>query len=197
MPILEIKSRFRDKVIYSGEAARIAELVSNAVKDQVNIFGANLEGANLRNASLVGANLRNASLVGANLRNASLVGANLRSASLVGANLRSASLVGANLEGASRIETGETWTEYLEQVIPALLTAGGKALADVVTRKVWDCHSWSNCPMHAAFDAEGMVGVPILLRPRAEQFIRYFDARLIPLEAILKPATEGQGEVSA
>ena len=39
--------------------------------------------------------------------------------------------------------------------------------------------------MAAAFDAlNGMQGVPILHRPRAEQFVRYFDARLIPMDAV-------------
>ena len=42
--------------------------------------------------------------------------------------------------------------------------------------------------MAAAFATQKISGVPLLLKPRAEQFIRYFDAKLIPLEAVGKKA---------
>ena len=42
--------------------------------------------------------------------------------------------------------------------------------------------------MAAAFGTKDIGGVPLLLKPRAEQFIRYFDARLIPLESVGKKA---------
>jgi len=101
-----------------------------------------------------------------------------------GAYLRGAYLDGADLDGAyldddTRIETGETWKEYKEQVVPALLTAGGKTLQEVV-EKGWNCHSWQNCPMAEAFSTHDLSGVPILLRPRAEQFIKFFDSNLLP-----------------
>ena len=120
---------------------------------------------------------------GANLR-----GANLRGADLGGANLYGAYLSGANLSGATIIETGETWAEYTSTVVPALLIAGGRPLAEIATLEHWDCHSWKNCPMAAAFRSTGLYGVPILLRPRAEQFIRYFDAKLLPLDLFTKVA---------
>ena len=110
-----------------------------------------------------------------------LGGANLRGANLGGANLG-----GANLGGGTVLETGETWSVYLTEVLPALLAAGGRAIAEVVTPKIWNCHSWDNCPMAEAFKTHDIKGVPVLLRPRAEQFIRYFDAKLIPLEAVGK-----------
>ena len=156
--------------------------------DGANLVGANLFRANLDGAHLDGANLRGANLYGANLRGANLDGANLVGASLDGANLRGANLRGANLDGDTTIETGEAWKKYLEEVVPALLTAGGRALTDVLTPQHWDCHSWDNCPMAAAFQTDGIQGVPILLKPRAEQFIRYFDAKLIPLDAVGKAA---------
>ena len=121
---------------------------------------------------------------------ANLYGANLRSAYLDGAYLGGANLGGARLDGATRLTTGETWDEYLRETLPALLTAGGRALAEVATAEHWDCHNWGNCPMHAAFGATGISGVPILLRPRAEQFIQFFDAKLIPLDAVLKSVDE-------
>lgn len=115
---------------------------------------------------------------------ANLSGANLVRANLVRANLGDANLIGAHLIGA-RLPTGETWAEYLTEVVPALLTAGGKELAAVATKEHWDCHTWSNCPMAAAFGTETLSGVPALLRPRAQQFIQLFDAGLIPLDAVL------------
>ena len=101
-----------------------------------------------------------------------------RRAYLARAYLAGADLAGADLAGAT-IETGEKWEQYLREVVPELLKAGGKPLASFA--EAWDCHSWTNCPMAHAFDTHDLSGVPILLRPRAEQFIRYFDSKLIPL----------------
>ena len=115
---------------------------------------------------------------GANLSGANLAGAYLTRANLTGANLAGANLDGANLYGATRLPTGETWAEYLAEVVPALLTAGGKSLEECKAH--WECHTWSNCPMAWAFDCKGIEGVPILLRPRAQQFVQLFDAKLIP-----------------
>ena len=156
MPKIEIKikNRWTDAVIYAGEAATIAELLVNAVRDHINLRDAVLSGADLS-------------------------GAVLRDADLSGADLS-----GASLEKNTIIETGETWGRYLTEVLPALLTAGGRTLAEVLTPQHWDCHSWQNCPMAAAFATHNIDGVPLLLKPRAEQFIRYFDAKLIPIKAI-------------
>ena len=73
---------------------------------RANLDGANLDGVKLDGASLIGANLDGASLIGANLDGTSLVGARLDGASLDGANLDGAnldraSLIGARLDGAS------------------------------------------------------------------------------------------------
>ena len=43
--------------------------------------------------------------------------------------------------------------------------------------------------MHVAFDAKDIGAVPVLYRPRAEQFIQLFDAHLIP-----EPSLESSGE---
>src|SRR5882757_2856144 len=121
----------------------------------------------------------------ANLRSANLSSANLSSANLSSADLSYANLSYANLDDSTPIDTGETWKEYKEQTVPALLIAGGKALRDVIEQS-WDCHSWENCPMAVAFDVHKVEDVPILYRPRAEQFIRYFDAKMLKKEEILK-----------
>ena len=99
-------------------------------------------------------------------------------ANLYGANLVRANLYGANLDGDTTLETGETWKEYLEATLPALLTAGGKTIEEVASH--WDCHDWHNCPMAFAFGVESESQCPILLRPRVRQFVRMFDAGLVP-----------------
>jgi uncharacterized protein YjbI with pentapeptide repeats len=144
------------KVLYEAEVPTVLELLNLAVKDSANLAGANLEEAILEGAILYGA------------------------------NLEGAILYGAKLSLTTRLETAESWEEYLNEVLPALLVAGGKALSDVLTPEHWDCHSWHNSPIAAAFSATDVEGVPILFRPRAEQFIRYFDAKLIPLGLVGK-----------
>ena len=64
---------------------------------QVDLFGADLSGADLRQANLSGADLRQANLWKADLREANLSGANLSGASLMGAYLNRAHLGGAHL----------------------------------------------------------------------------------------------------
>ena len=100
------------------------------------------------------------------------------------ANLRDADLTGANLRDAKsvRLPTGELLDEYFNQTLPALLTAAGKSLDSF--KPHWECHSWDNCPMAHAFDAHDLSGVPLLLRPRAQQFVKLFDARQIPWERV-------------
>lgn len=70
----------------------------------------------------------------------------------------------------------------MDQTMPALLVAGGKDLSSF--EEHWTCHDWSNCPMAHAFSCGGIAGVPILLRPRAEQFVKFFDAKLIPWSVV-------------
>ena len=104
----------------------------------------------------------------------------LRGADLGGAHLRGAHLRDADLRGA-RLETGETMAQYIESVVPALCTAGGRTIEEVAT--AWNCHDWGNCPMHVAFNGAESPDdprVPMLLRPRVHQFVRLFDARLLP-----------------
>jgi hypothetical protein len=176
--------------------------LSGANLSGADLSGANLSGANLRSANLSGADLSGANLSGANLSGADLSGADLRSADLSGANLRSADLSGANLRSAdldnAYLDTGERFGEYIKQVVPALLTAGGKQLLEVANETHWSCHDWNNCPMAAAFSVTRIDKIPLLYRPRAEQFVRLFDAGLIPLERIVPavPAEATEKQVS-
>jgi hypothetical protein len=169
--------------------------------DGANLDGANLDGANLDGANLDGANLEGANLEGANLEGANLDGANLDGANLDGANLDGANLVRANLDGASigkdtkfspetKLSDGVTWKEYLEEVVPALLKAGGKALEEIANPTTWNCHSWQNCPMAEAFSVHDLKDIPALYRAQAQRFVQLFDAGLIPLPVAAAPASE-------
>jgi len=89
--LVEIKNRFTDKIILSGEYESIKDCLGRNKK--ANLWGANLVGADLGGANLGGVNLGGADLWGANLG-----GANLGGADLVGSNLRGANLFGEKLE---------------------------------------------------------------------------------------------------
>ena len=67
----------------------------------LDLSGANLQGADLRGTNLQGADLRQANLDGADLSGARMRFANLESASIVDADLREADLWDTNLVGAS------------------------------------------------------------------------------------------------
>jgi hypothetical protein len=83
----DIKCRYSERFLYSGEGETLAAVVVKAVSDHANLGDANLGDANLRGANLGGAYLGGANLGGANLRDANLGDANLRGANLRGANL--------------------------------------------------------------------------------------------------------------
>ena len=102
---IEIKNRFSNRIIITGEYADIREAVLKARVSGVDLYGADLRMANLSDVDLYGADLRMANLSGANLygadlRRANLSGANLYGADLYGADLRMANLSGADLYGA-------------------------------------------------------------------------------------------------
>ena len=209
---IEIKHKINGSVLFSTEAESWKIAVEEAVKSGANLRSANLSSADLRSADLSYANLSYANLSYANLRSANLSSANLRYANLSYANLRSANLSYANLRSAdlrsadlssanlsyadlssanlikispdTRIETGETWKEYLNEVVPSLLKIAG----NIVKPDAWECHEWTNCPMAQAFAVDDLSKIPTLYRPRAEQFIRYFDAKLIPMPDCVKDA---------
>jgi uncharacterized protein YjbI with pentapeptide repeats len=114
---IKIKNRFNGKTIFSHtcEDNSIKLTVEAAVKNNINLCGADLTNANLESAKLASVDLSNANLKGANLRFANLQRANLQrdylsfadlqgailnSANLEFANLKFANLQGTNLKGA-------------------------------------------------------------------------------------------------
>ena len=163
-------------------------VLRGAVLRGANLRDADLSGANLRDAVLSRADLSGADLSDADLSGADLSGANLSGANLSGAVLRDAVLRGADLSGANLrdavLSDGVTWEEYLKEIVPALLCAGGKPLAAVATAETWACHSWQNCPMALAFDVHSPESVPALHRGQAQRFVQFFDAGLIPLPTV-------------
>jgi len=81
------------------------QVISQAMADEANFRGADLDGANLNgiqlsHKNLDGAQANNASFLGSQLEYASLRGASLRGACLEGANLTGADLTGADFSGA-------------------------------------------------------------------------------------------------
>ena len=105
----DILNRFSGEVQFSAEidckaddlpSVKLGMAVKVAVKENADLYGADLSSADLYGADLSSANLRSADLSSANLRSADLSSANLRSANLYGADLSSADLRSANLYGA-------------------------------------------------------------------------------------------------
>jgi len=151
-----------------------------------NLRGADLGGRNLGFADLRGADLRDADLRGANLRHADLRHANLRDADLRHADLRFANLRGADLRDADLgddaiLSDGVVWKSYVDELVPALLQAGGRSLDEMAQPRIWECHSWENCPMAEAFGVHDLSNIPALYRAPANLFIQFFDARVAPL----------------
>ena len=83
---IQIKSVF-GKVLFELEKENntIKETLEQAIKENANLYNANLRGANLEDSNLYNANLECANLEGANLEDSNLECANLRSANLEGA----------------------------------------------------------------------------------------------------------------
>ena len=82
MPVIEIRHRFNDSVLWFGDAATVKDAIHAAIASRANLSGANLSGANLSGANLSGADLSGATLSRANLSGANLSGADLSGATL-------------------------------------------------------------------------------------------------------------------
>ena len=111
METIEIKNIYGFVLFsHTSENNSIKITVEEAVKknvclnladlDGAELAGANLRGANLRGANLIGANLSWADLAGADLAGADLESADFSWADLADANLKNANLKDANLKGA-------------------------------------------------------------------------------------------------
>jgi hypothetical protein len=146
---------------------------------------ASLSRASLRGADLRGANLSDANLYLADLGLANLSDANLHLADLALADLYLADLPDANLRGAN-LPNGVKWETYISETVPALLTVGGRALADL--RPAFACHDWTNCPMAVAFGVHDIEKIPSLYRSEAALFVTLFDAGAITEELVFGAA---------
>jgi hypothetical protein len=87
MSVIEIRSRWDNKVLFSTDTETLRQAVEAAIKGGADLYGANLGSANLRGANLGSADLGSANLYGADLRGANLYGADLGSAKNVPANI--------------------------------------------------------------------------------------------------------------
>ena len=101
-------------------------------------------------------------------------------ADLTDAVLTRAVLTDVKNVGDFRMTDGMKFNDYKRDVVPALLTAGGKTMAEIQASNCWECHDWGNCPMHVAFGITSPDQGPPLLRARIKEFVQFFDARLIP-----------------
>jgi hypothetical protein len=116
---LAVKWALKNKVDLRGANLRGANLRDANLRDanlsDANLSDANLSYANLRDANLSYANLRDANLSDANLRDANLSYANLSDANLSYANLRDANLSDANLRGAKGADYAIARTRILPE----------------------------------------------------------------------------------
>jgi hypothetical protein len=178
----EIRNRWTNAVQVTAQID-CAPDAPQSVKLGLAVQWAVKERADLRGANLCGAKLCWADLCGAKLNWADLRETNLRGADLSEANMREANLSMAKNIDSMVMPDGLTFADYKRDVVPALLTAGGKTLDEIREAGAWDCHEWSNCPMHVAFGVNHtseMVGPFAIYRQRAYEFIQFFDAGLIP-----------------
>ena len=119
----------------------------------------------------------------ADLRSAYLGSADLGSAYLGSADLGSADLGSADLRSAILSDDtylpNESFADYKSDVLPALISAGGKTPQELVNAGAHLCNSWTNCPMAFAFDIHSEGDAPPLLKPRVREFVQLFDAHLL------------------
>ena len=96
---ISIKNRWTGSILfeYSSVDNTLAKTVTEALKGNANLRGADLCGANLRGSNLRGSNLCGSNLCGSNLRASDLRASNLCASNLCGSNLRGANLRAANL----------------------------------------------------------------------------------------------------
>ena len=108
---IEIKSRYNDSVLFSGEYASLADAVIAAAKIHANLYRAdlcraNLSGANLSGANLSGADLCRANLYRANLKDQSKVAAGNAVVQIGPIGSRGATMVAFNTDKGIRVQTG-------------------------------------------------------------------------------------------
>ncbi len=144
---------------------------------RANLAGANLADADLVGAYLVGADLARADLTDADLTRANLAGADLTDANLARAYLAGANLAGADLAGALVMPDGRTWRAYRADHLAGICDD-----QDVRARAIaaWGCHTWQDCPMHAALGVDGIADVADAKRAAVAVWIALYDAGHLP-----------------
>ncbi len=78
--------------------------------------------------------------------------------------------------------------ENFNLLVPSLLEAGGRSLGEVLATGCWEYHDWTNCPIHTAFGADDIKGVPQEFRGRAAVFISLFDHKMLRKPSIAPAA---------
>lgn len=216
--MIELKT-VAGKVILKGkDLDEILRLVhphalSHANFTGVSITGASFKGAELSCASFHGATLVNCDFSLANLYGVSFAGATLSNcnfdtawalqsnfalATLSNCDFSAANLAhasfhpgggGFDLSDATIISLGYRWSEFVDKVVPYLLSACGKSIEEVANEKTWECHDWNNCPLRNAY-GDGIKHVPLHMQEIAREFMLYFDLEKIPLERVLEGARQ-------
>ena len=124
--MIEIRHRFTDEIIVSGDYCSIKEACE---KNKADLRGAYLWQANLHEADLRGANLHKADLQQADLHEANLWQADLRGANLRGTDLHETDLWEADLRG---IKNYSAHHEIFQEVIR-------QQKVETFTDKEWGC----------------------------------------------------------
>jgi len=112
---MKIVSRWdKNKVLFEDESDELIRCLEHAVRENANLFGADLSEANLTEANLSGAYLSGANLSRADLSRAYLSEANLTGADLFRADLSGANLTEANLYRADLYRANLTGADLSE-----------------------------------------------------------------------------------
>lgn len=154
----------------------------------VNLRNSNLHAAKFQNCRLVRCNLDQVSLSDSFFDGGSVDMCGFNHADLSGSNILLArhQLVLKNILSDDTVLPSEvTWKEFLNIVVPFLLQSG-KPLKEVMRKKVWECHSWDNCPMHAVFGASIPDKIPPQFRQIAREFIALYDGGMITREMVME-----------
>lgn len=184
----------------SGKAFNEANLegmyFSGIHLERTSFFWSNLESVNFREARLDAVNFSTSNVRNADFRGANLSGSHFMLADLSGANLERsaywyADMRLATLSDETVLPNGITYGEFVHDVVPVLLTAGGRSIEELTTPDIWttDHRTWGaqikwrrdNCiPIATAFGVDEVSEIPALYRPMSRLFIYLFNNEQIP-----------------
>lgn len=179
-----------NQVRFIDTSLRNADLI-NVVFRSCELANVDLTTACLRSAKFIDCNISNCDFAGANLTNVT-ANFSMMHCRFDGANLQGTDFSlgdeadGNSISDKTVLSCGVPYDEFLSDVVPYLLQAGGVPLEKTMGEVTWDCHSWDNCPMRVAFNASGNNEIPPQFRPLAKQFIELFDFGLITRDSVMK-----------